>query len=305
MIQKVLIVDDSTTSHAFVKAKLSGEPIEFHSAPNGKVGLELAASLQPDLILLDVEMPHPNGFEVCRLLKAEPVTMNIPIIFLTGASSTEEKIKGLELGAADYVTKPFDMAELRARVRGSLRTKYLLDLLNRKAMIDGLTGLWNRGYMDQRLKAELSLVKRTGLPFSCIMADVDHFKSINDTYGHAFGDAALIAVSQILAENSRTEDIVCRYGGEEFVLLLPGVDIEGAMIFAERLRGIISQFTLLHGGQQVKLTCSFGVSTATPTDFADTSLVQHADQALYDAKRGGRNRVVAAKLPQCVASPAT
>ena len=303
MIQKVLIIDDSAVVHAFVKSKLSGEPIEFHSAPNGNVGLELAASLQPDLILLDVEMPHPNGFEVCRLLKAEPVTMNIPIIFLTGASSTEEKIKGLELGAVDYVTKPFDIAELRARVRGSLRTKYLLDLLSRKAMIDGLTGLWNRGYMDQRLKAELSLIKRTGLPFSCIMADVDHFKSINDTYGHAFGDAALIAVSQIFAENSRTEDIVCRYGGEEFVLLLPGIDIDGAMTFAERLRRTISQLTLLHSGQQVKLTCSFGVSKVGPTDFADASPVQLADQALYDAKRGGRNRVVAANLQLCEASP--
>jgi two-component system, cell cycle response regulator len=304
MTQKVLIIDDSSTTHAFVKSKLSGEPIEIHSAPNGKVGLELAASLQPDLILLDVEMPHPNGFEVCRLLKAEPVTMSIPIIFLTGASSTEEKIKGLELGAADYVTKPFDMAELRARVRGSLRTKYLLDLLSRKAMIDGLTGLWNRGYMDQRLKAELSLIKRTGLSFSCIMADVDHFKSINDTYGHAFGDDALIAVSRVFAENSRNEDIVCRYGGEEFVLLLPGIAIEGAMTFAERLRKTISQLTLVHSGQQVKLTCSFGVSTVGPTDIADASPVKLADQALYEAKRGGRNRVVAAELQSCEASTA-
>lgn len=304
MIQKVLIIDDSTTSHAFVKSKLSGEPVEFHSAPNGKVGLEQAAFLQPDLILLDVEMPHPDGFEVCRLLKAEPITMNIPIIFLTGASSTEEKIIGLELGAVDYVTKPFDVAELRARVRGALRTKYLLDLLNRKAMIDGLTGLWNRGYMDQRLRAELSLIKRTGLPFSCIMADVDHFKSINDTYGHAFGDTALCTISQIFMENSRAEDIVCRYGGEEFALLLPGIDIEGAMLFAERLRELVSQLMLLHGEQQVKLTCSFGVAKIGPSDFADVSPVQLADQALYDAKRSGRNRVVAAKLPQCEASAA-
>lgn len=304
MTQKVLIIDDSKTVHAIVKAQLKGEPIEFHSAPNGTIGLELAAFLQPDLILLDVEMPHPNGFELCRLLKAEPITMGIPIIFITGASSTQEKIKGLELGAADYVTKPFDIAELRARVRGCLRSKYLLDLLSRKAMIDGLTELWNRRYMDQRLEAELSLVNRTGHPFSCIMADLDHFKNINDTYGHAFGDAALLAVSQTFVENSRTEDIVCRYGGEEFVLLLPGIDIEGANIFAERLRGVVSQLTLLHNGQQVKLTCSFGVSEAGPRGSADASLVQLADQALYDAKRSGRNCVVAAKLQQCETSPA-
>jgi two-component system, cell cycle response regulator len=304
MVQKVLIIDDSTTSHAFVKSKLSGEPIEFFSAMNGKVGLQLANSLQPDLILLDVEMPHPNGFEVCRLLKAEADTMSIPIIFLTGASSTEEKITGLELGAVDYVTKPFDRAELRARVRGALRTKYLLDLLSRKAMIDGLTGLWNRGYMDQRLEAELSLIKRTGLPFSCIMVDVDHFKSINDTYGHAFGDAALCAISQIFMKSSRAEDVVCRYGGEEFALLLPGIDIDGAMMFAERLRENVSQLTLQCGGQKVKLTCSFGVSKVGSRDLADALPVQLADQALYDAKRSGRNCVVAASLQPCVAGDA-
>ena len=171
-------------------------------------------------------------------------------------------------------------------------------------MIDGLTGLWNRGYMDQRLEAEMSLIKRTELPFSCIMADVDHFKNINDTYGHAFGDDALCAVSQIFTENSRTEDIVCRYGGEEFVLLLPGIDIEGAMIFAERLRRIVSQLTLPHGEQQVKLTCSFGVAQVGLRDFADVTLVQLADQALYDAKRSGRDRVVAAIVQQCEASSA-
>src|ERR1700680_155595 len=111
MIQKVLIIDDSKTIHTVVKSKLSGEPIEFYSAFNGDVGLELAVSIRPDVILLDVEMPHPNGFEVCRLLKAYPLTVSIPIIFLTGATSTEEKIHGLELGAVDYVTKPFDIAE--------------------------------------------------------------------------------------------------------------------------------------------------------------------------------------------------
>lgn len=301
MTQKILIIDDSPISHAFVRMKMTDESIEFHSAPNGKVGLELAASIQPDLILLDVQMPHLNGFEVCRLLKAEPITMSIPVIFLTGSSSTEEKIKGLTLGAVDYITKPFDIAELRARISCSLRTKYMFDLLNKKAMIDGLTGLWNRCYLDQRLAAELSLIKRTGLPFSCIMADVDHFKSVNDAYGHAFGDDALIAVSRVFTESTRGEDVVCRYGGEEFVLLLPGIDVDGAMILAERLREAVSQLTLLHSEQQVKLTCSFGVANVGRRDLDGASLVRLADEALYAAKRSGRNRVVAASLPLCEA----
>jgi two-component system, cell cycle response regulator len=296
MAQTVLIIDDSPTVHAVIKSKLSGQSIDFHSAPNGEIGLELAASLQPDLVLLDVEMPQPNGFDVCRQLKANSMTISIPIIFLTGASSTEEKIKGLELGAVDYVTKPFDAAELGARVRASLRMKYLLDLLSKKAQIDGLTGLWNRTYMDQRLEAELSLSARRGTSFSCIMADVDHFKRINDTYGHACGDTALRAISQVFSEHSRIEDVVCRYGGEEFSLLLPGIEVEGALVFAERLRVLVNQLPLEHSGQQIKLTCSFGVATVNPENPAGTSPIELADQALYEAKRGGRNRVVAAAL---------
>ena len=304
MVQKVLIIDDSKTIHAVVKSKLSDEPIEFHSALNGKVGLELAAALQPDLILLDLELPDLNGFEVCRLLKADPATMIIPIIFLTGASSTEQKIKGLQLGAADYVTKPFDVAELLARVGASLRTKFLLDLLSKKAMIDGLTGLWNRSYLDQRLNAELSLSARTGQTFSCIMADVDHFKAINDTYGHAFGDLALRTTSQVLAEHSRAEDIVCRYGGEEFAILLPGVGAVGAGAFAERMRDRISQLVLPHGKGVVRLTCSFGIAEILKDNVAGASPIQLADQALYQAKRTGRNRVVAADSQTIERGPA-
>jgi len=259
--------------------------------------------LQPDLILLDTDLPDLKGFEVCRLLKADPATMIIPIIFLTGASSTEEKIKGLHLGALDYLTKPFDAAELLLRVGASLRIKSLLDLLSEKAMIDGLTGLWNRSYLDRRLPAELSLSARTGWPFSCVMADVDHFKAINDTYGHAFGDLALRATSQVFAENSRAEDIVCRYGGEEFAILLPGVGVVGGAAFAERLRDRISQLILPYGGGVVRLTCSFGVAEISKDNVAGASPIQLADQALYQAKTTGRNRVVAADSPMIERTP--
>ena len=184
---KVLMIDNAKMMHGVVKARLTADGMEFHSAFDGVEGLLLAQTIRPDVILLDVEMPSPNGFEVCRCLKDDPTLSNIPVIFLTGVSSTDEKVRGLNLGAIDYVTKPFDAAELQARVRASLRNKELLDLLSKKAMIDGLTGLWNRSYLNQRLKEELAYVKRHKRPLACIMLDVDHFKSINDSHGHGFG----------------------------------------------------------------------------------------------------------------------
>jgi diguanylate cyclase (GGDEF)-like protein len=196
------------------------------------------------------------------------------------------------MGAIDYVTKPFDPAELRARVRASLRTKYLMDLLSRKAMIDGLTGLFNRAYFDARLIAEMSLARRTHAPLSCIMVDVDRFKQINDLHGHPFGDEVLRGIGQILADHCRTEDTVCRYGGEEFVVLCPNSASAAAANMAERLRDAIEQNTWTKNGLNVQVTCSFGVADlkGSPPPF----VVEMADQALYSAKQNGRNRVVIA-----------
>jgi diguanylate cyclase (GGDEF)-like protein len=215
--------------------------------------------------------------------------MQIPVIFLTGAASTEEKIRGLELGAVDYVTKPFDPAELRARVRASLRTKYLMDLLARKAMIDGLTGLFNRTYFDARLISEMSLARRNETPLSCIMVDVDRFKQINDEYGHPFGDEILRGIAQVVGESCRTEDTICRYGGEEFVILCPSSDAATTARLAERLRDCIQNAAFTRDGISVQVTCSFGISDLRGSP--PPSLVELADQALYRAKQGGRNRV--------------
>src|SRR4051794_2620713 len=161
MPQKVLIIDDSPEIQVLLRARLKDEPISMHFADSGVTALAMVDELKPDIILLDIEMPEMDGYEVCRRLKAIPQMVNVPIIFISGADSTEEKIRGLDLGAADYVTKPFDPAELRARVRVALRTAYLMDLLARKAMIDGLTGLWNRSYLDTRLSAEIAHARRT------------------------------------------------------------------------------------------------------------------------------------------------
>ena len=294
MPQKVLIIDDSKPIHALVRARLAEEPIELHSAFDGETGITTALNLLPDLILLDVDMPTPDGFEVCRRLKDDPATMTIPVVFLTGMASTEQKIRGLELGALDYILKPFDPAELRARVRTSLRQKYLLDLLAKKAMIDGLTGLWNRIYFDQTLAAQLALFRRAGYPCSVILADVDNFKLINDQFGHPTGDEALRAIAQILQSSCRLEDTVCRYGGEEFVILCPNTPADKAQILAERLRESISLLTMSYRRTPVPLTCSFGI--ADPATSGDRSVVEAADQALYRAKQTGRNKVVLAGL---------
>jgi two-component system, cell cycle response regulator len=289
MSDHILVIDDSRDIHTLVKVRLGKEEVIVHSAYDAATGLVMARELKPDLILLDVELPDQDGFSVCAELKADSATMDTPIIFLTGVTSTEEKIRGLELGATDYVTKPFDPAELRARVRASLRTRYLVELLSKKAMVDGLTGLWNRNYLDAHLNIQLAAARRSGNPLCCIMADIDCFKQINDSYGHGFGDDVLRAIAGVFTECCRTEDIVCRYGGEEFTILLPNTPIEGAVELAERLRVGVASRSLFYHDVAISVTSSFGVADLRGQ--VPRSLIELADEALYRAKHAGRNRV--------------
>jgi diguanylate cyclase (GGDEF)-like protein len=291
--QRVLVIDDSVLIHSLVRARLEDEPVEVHFADSAKAGLAMAAALDPDLILLDVDMPEMDGFEACRRLKADPGTSAIPVVFLSGASTAQQKVQGLDLGAVDYVTKPFDPAELRARVRAALRTKYLMDLLAKRAMIDGLTGLWNRACFEQRLASEMSLARRSERPLACAMLDLDHFKQINDAHGHPFGDEVLRGVAQVLLDTCRTEDVPCRYGGEEFVLLLPNTAANGAIAMAERIRTAVADFPFTFRRSRVKVTCSIGVADNLHGG-ADTSILDLADGALYRAKQDGRDRAVVA-----------
>ena len=279
MADKILIIDDSPEIHTLVKVRLGELDVVIQSAYDGVSGLAKARDWQPDLILLDVDMPDRDGFVVCADLKADCVTMDVPIIFLTGFTSLEDKIRGLDLGATDYITKPFDAAELRARVRASLRTRRLVDLLSKKAMIDGLTGLWNRTYLDAHLSKAHSAARRSGQPLSCVMADVDRFKSLNDTCGHGFGDDVLRIIAGLFGACCRAEDIVCRYGGEEFTILLPNTTIDAAAALAERLRLAIEAQVFSHHGQPVQITCSFGVAQLQGP--VPPTLVELADEALY------------------------
>ncbi len=291
---KVLIIDDCSDAQALARVLLAKEGLETLSASSGPQGLRLAETISPDLVLLDLEMPEMSGFDVCRALKAQAATCMVPVIFLTGSDNSGDKVRGLDLGAVDYVTKPFDAFELRARVRAALRTKHLQDLLVQHAHIDPLTELWNRRALIERLAQEWARLQRYGGALVLVMADVDHFKRINDTFGHPAGDQLLRAVAQTLASQCRQSDLAARYGGEEFAVLMPEASAEQGAGFAERCRRQIELTALTIDGQRLAVTASFGVAdTAGITSEGD--LLAAADQALYRAKHEGRNRIALAR----------
>lgn len=291
---RLLAIDDSEMIHRLLKARLKSERLEIHSATSGDQGVALAKSLQPDVVLLDIDMPGVDGFAVLRELKSDPLTHEIPVIFLSGEATTEAKIRGLEMGAHDYVLKPFDIGELRARVRSAVRIRLLIKMLAQMAQIDGLTGLWNRTYFDQRLAEETATALRHGTPLSLVLCDLDHFKEVNDTCGHPFGDQVLEEFSRIL-NRGRSSDISCRYGGEEFAIILPHTAAADAAHVAERYRLALHERTWPQlSGEPV--TASFGVTElCLADDKTPKGILALADAALYEAKQSGRDRVVMAK----------
>jgi two-component system cell cycle response regulator len=299
MTHSVLAIDDSPDVHRLLDVRLRPEGLILHHALDAEEGLTKARELKPDLILLDVDMPLVTGFEICQRLKEDPSTAQIPIIFLTGAADIYTKVQGFDLGAVDYVLKPFEPAELRARVRAALRTKRFHDLLSARSNVDGLTGIWNRSYFNQRFGEEINAAQRYGRTISLIMLDLDHFKSMNDNFGHPFGDQVLQSVGDVLHTFLRATDAPCRYGGEEFALILTETNEEGAMITADRVRIQIGQLAFRPKDRHVEVTASLGVACSTLFDkrtLSVTRLVAVADEALYQAKHEGRNRVCVGRV---------
>jgi diguanylate cyclase (GGDEF)-like protein len=303
---RVLLVDDSRTLRRLVKLSLdeSGEFEEVLEAEDGETALRLMEQGRADVVVCDVFMPRMGGVELLAKRKLSADLSAIPVIMLTGAADTERKVELLEQGASDYVTKPFDPRELLARVQVHLRVRLLQeelrksnDRLRKISCTDPLLDIYNRRHLDGILAAEVSRAQRYGVLLSVVLVDVDHFKSVNDRHGHGAGDRVLRGLSQTLVSSVRTADVVTRYGGEEFAIVLAGTGIAGAYTLSERLRAAVEQLEVPVEDDVLRVTASFGVSEVhRPTD-SPAELLQRADEALYTAKHRGRNRV-------CLWSPA-
>lgn len=292
----VLVIDDAPEVHALLQVKLATEDISFLSARTGGDGVRLACEHAPAMILLDLDLPDIHGFDVLKALKDDSRTHTIPVIVLSADCRPEAKVRAFDLGAVDFVTKPFEFTELRVRVRSALRVHQLLQMLAQKAQIDGLTGLWNRMFFDRRWAEEHARNQRQGHALSVALIDVDHFKQINDTFGHPAGDVVLQGIARIILRESRASDLACRYGGEEFALLMPDADATAAMVVCERIRQAIERENQprLQGRM---VTVSVGVAGASSkSSVAPDDWVEVADRNLYAAKRGGRNQTAVTDL---------
>lgn len=284
---KVLIVDDTATTIAILSACLK-DNYQLITARNGEQCLQMAKhSPQPDLILLDIEMPGMNGYQVCRKLSANPATSQIPIIFITGRLDVEDEEKGFSLGAVDYIVKPIHPPIVAARVKTHITLKKQKDKLERMALHDQLTDLYNRHFLLNAAKQKISSALRHQFAVCVMMIDMDHFKSINDEYGHSSGDAVLKAVAKILKNEYRDDDIAARFGGEEFIVLLGHCDLINAKIKAESLRAKMEALNPMG----IPITVSIGLSLLVNDEDSFSDLLDRADKALYRAKQNGRNRV--------------
>lgn len=298
---RILVVDDSLDNLEVLSSHLRFRGYDVVTATNGEEAIEKVAEHRPDLVLLDVMMPDIDGYEVTRRIKADPELPFTPVILVTARDSTQDKVAGLDAGADDYLTKPINFPELEARVRSILRIKELQDELEEKnreleklSISDGLTGLFNHRHIQEVVHEEYERARRTGEPLSVVMLDFDHFKRVNDAYGHQVGDRVLQEMAEILRKTAREIDKLGRYGGEEFIAVLPETDPEDATIFAERVRERVERHPFAVGrAEPLHLTVSAGTATYPyPGVYNPRTLVQRADQALYAAKAAGRNRVI-------------
>src|SRR6267378_1750924 len=304
---RILVVDDHEDNIELLRARLEARGYEVFGANDGQAALDQVESVRPDLILLDVMMPRMDGMEVVRRLKANKNLPFIPVIMQTALDSTENKVEGLDAGADDYITKPINFAELEARVNSLLRIKALQsdlaarerelselnDKLRQISLTDGLTQVENRRSLEERLHDMWQHSVRLHEPIALVMCDIDKFKSVNDEHGHQAGDSVLKEFAQLLKGEAREIDRVGRYGGEEFLLILPGTVLDAAVTFAERLREKVEHHIFTYTGGTLRGTISCGVAAAPHPKVKDQeALVRAADDALYVAKETGRNRVV-------------
>lgn len=295
----ILIVDDEVSNIEIMNAILEDD-YEVCFAMSGAEALDVARATPPDLILLDILMPGLDGFEVCKAIKGDPLLVDIPIIFTTGLGDTEDEIRGLSLGAIDYVTKPVQPVILRARVSNHIELKRLRDQLADLAVRDALTGLHNRRSLEHHLTAEYARLRRSCDWLSVIMVDIDFFKQFNDTYGHPAGDRCIAMVAAALTRAvKRASDISARYGGEEFACVLPGSDPIAAQAVAQEIMLQVQSLNIPHEASNVSpfVTVSIGVASARCNAEAGVDRwIAEADEQLYISKSAGRSRISAAEF---------
>ena len=289
IISSILVVDDNPQITQLIECILSDENYMVQTATNGHQVLKNKDLKSFDLIILDINMPGLSGYEICEVLQDSFDTKDIPIIFLTAQSMPEDKVKGFDCGATDYITKPFNSMELLVRVKTHIQLKHNNDLLKEMALMDGLTKLYNHSYIHERLSEEISNSKRHKLNLSLIMFDLDNFKLVNDTYGHKQGDSVLKEVSSSILNIIREEDIAGRYGGEEFIIILPNTDHKAAYKVAEKIRKSVKNINWNIDGFQISLSGGvYSLKDETVNEF-----IEKTDRLLYKAKNTGRDRIIA------------
>lgn len=300
----VLIIDDQELLRQQIRSTLAQKGLfsRFTEAADGLEGFQLLLQKlgEIDLILCDVEMPQIDGFKFLSLKSSKPDLAEVPVVMLTTRGEDTHRIRGLELGANDYIVKPFVEGELIARATNQLKIKRLMQALRRQSAelerlsnTDPLTRAYNRRFLMQHLEREFSRSQRYRHNLSLIICDIDHFKDVNDRYGHQVGDGVLVEVAILLQENRRGPDVLARYGGEEFCLVLPETDLVAGVSVAERYRKSIDEYCFQFQGKELKVQMSFGVAAIPENDPSNVDeLIRFADIALYQAKSRGRNQTV-------------
>jgi diguanylate cyclase (GGDEF)-like protein len=288
--RRVLLVEPSSSEQWWLRNELIAGQMEVFDATDLIMALRAIPIFRPNLILAQLRLPTYSGLELVRRVKQDSGTQSIPVLLYADIATADERIRAFDLGAGDVVSKPFVGAELVARVRAALRTRHLVTVLEQRAHLDGLTGLANRGVLEDRFPREWEACRRRGAPMAVLIADLDRFKSINDRHGHAAGDEVLRQSAACLTRVVRSSDLVARYGGEEFVVIAPDCDLNAAIRLAERFRTAIAALRIVEHGVAIPVTVSVGVAgTTTLGSMAPGDLLKQADQALYKAKEFGRN----------------
>jgi diguanylate cyclase (GGDEF)-like protein len=290
---RILVIDDNLVNLRLLSLILDREGFVVIASSNSLEAVPLTLQHRPHLILLDIMMPELNGLEILGLLKLNNVTQGVPVLMVTARTRGQDVRAALEAGAFDYVKKPLDEIEIVARVRSALRYKKHQDQLAEMAMHDSLTGLYNHRLLIELLERELASARRRSQSVSFCMADIDHFKNLNDRFGHQAGDLVLKEISRLFTQGLRKSDPVGRYGGEEFGIVLASCAPDTAAALCERLRRSVENHPFVIHGEEIHITLSLGLAHANPQEtVSETDLVHRADTALYRAKAEGRNRLV-------------